>query len=78
MVKWFIYATALIVVCFFGGLALIAVSGHGGSRGGGLPVVWHVGGLMVYAAVICAPICFLAGAVVLAVEGVVARHRPHR
>ena len=43
MAKWFIYAGALIVVSFFGGLALIAASGRGDHHGGSF-VVWQVGG----------------------------------
>ena len=71
MTKWFIYAIGLIVTFFVGGWALVAVSGHGGNTTGGSQVLWQVGGLMVYASVICVPICLVAGLVALMVEAVV-------
>ena len=70
MTRWFIYAISLIVTFFVAGWALVLLSGNG-PRTGGSRLLWQIGGLMVYASVICVPICFIAGLVALMVEHVV-------
>jgi len=67
----FFVAIIVIFVCFAGGWTLVLVSGYGGNRAGGSSLVSHVGGIMVYAAIILAPVCFLAGLIALVVEQVV-------
>ncbi len=71
MARGFVGATALIVVLFVGGWALVELSGQGGDRPGGSSLVWSVGGVMFYASIVCAPVCVLAGIVALLVERVV-------
>ncbi len=51
MRRWLLGTLALGVVLLVGGWALVIVSGYGGSQVGGSPVVWQVGGLMVYASI---------------------------
>ena len=71
MTRWFIYAISLIVTFFVVGWALVLLSGDAPSRTGGSRVLWQIGGLMVYASVICVPICLIAGLVALMVDHVV-------
>lgn len=68
--RWFIYAISLIVTFFVAGWALVLLSGSS-PRTGGSRLLWQIGGLMVYASVICVPICLIAGVVALMVELVV-------
>jgi hypothetical protein len=78
MTRWFFYAISLIVMLFVGGWGLVVASGHGGNRTGGSHLLWQVGGLMVYASVICVPICLIAGVVALSVEHAVHGSRASR
>ena len=58
MSPWFSRLLIVGVVLLFVGWGLVFASGYSGDSGGGLELVWRVGGLMVYAAV---PTLLMAG-----------------
>lgn len=66
MRRWLFGTLVLGAVLLVGGWALVVVSGYGGSRVGGSPVVWHVGGLMVYASI---PVLLGTGVAIVVVGG---------
>lgn len=58
--RHWIWGIAVVeIVLFLGGWGLVSISGHGGNRLGGSALVWQVGGIMVYAAVLLMPLAVL-------------------
>jgi hypothetical protein len=76
MMRWLAGISVLTIVLFFGGWELVRLSGHGGNRLGGSPVVWQVGGLMVYASVLTLAATVVIAALVGVQWGVLRRATP--
>ena len=68
MRRWLLATLSVIVALYVVGWVLVLASGHGGNRVGGSVAVWRLGGIMIYSAVLAAPIWLLVVVTTLAVR----------